>query len=671
MNFITKNTLFLSMLIGTSLCNSNATEGDISQPEEMPASIIRSQNLEYCTSLYADLITNNKTLIELKYSLEKARSNYEITKDRLEIFLENINLRSLYNKHLEDFSKARSNYEGLHDVLIIKFKEICSQKGFGHLCPQVIEEDITPKKEVSPPLSVAIDNPFKKAWALIDANENKEQARKLFNLLIGLHPYAAQGLVHCSPNKKEFQAALLESIRVKLAVREGTGLLVDLELLSRYQNMRDANLLFRAAQYYRSQFDKSKNPIMVYNAIHIGTMMPKCQEGTLLLNQIASLDMLSNGKFQDSPYWVQERQSFTDKQICYKFMNFCRNQENIEYLDLFLTNNKFEGDWYSTKAEQFFVQKLERTKNDKKLWSHKANLNVLKEISNSSRYPEETRLLAAKIRFNSMKKNFDAYFDYYKILKQFDHVERHKYIGILHNVADINIQTHPDQLYRIATELGYFPETLPMFMKAADAGCKEALTAIESHDTFLKAHDVFLTDGYLENLALFFARHNSVKGLLSLHKKYDKDAFLVIIRGLEERSQRRSTLDITEEYLPSLDLKYEECKTEIKKLEEHIIELEEMSRPIKRAQTDFYDSNRLVVTYHYRPTIADARATQENIQKDLNASKINLEKNQNWLKMYSFKRQKLIESAPFENLLGLAKENLLIYDALSARLRYG
>ena len=77
-------------------------------------------------------------------------------------------------------------------------------------------------------------------------------------------------------------------------------------------------------------------------------------------------------------------------------------------------------------------------------------------------------------------------------MKQFDHFERHKYIGILHKVADSNIQTHPEYLYKVATELGYFPETLAMFMKAADAGHKEALTVIESHDIFLEAHGTFL-----------------------------------------------------------------------------------------------------------------------------------------------------------------------------------
>lgn len=675
MNFIRKNTLFLSMLISTSLCSSNAMDGDISQPEEQPASIIRSQDLEYCISLHTDLIKKDKKIAELQESLEKAKMNFEMTGERLENFPGNINLKTMYRQHLKEFSDAKFDYINHYDALIIQFQQLCIKEGLANLSPQFIEGDITRKKEVSALAPVAIksiDGLFKKAWALVDsykmdtsASENKEEARKLFKELIGPHPYAAQGLIHCATNKEEVESALLESIRWKLDVREGTGLLGDLELLSRYQNMRDVNLLFRAAQYFRNQFDKSKNPIMIYNAILIGTMMPQCQEGTLLLNQIASLNILSNGKFQDLPYWVQERQSFTDKQICYKFMNFCRNQENVEYLDLFLTNNKFEGDWHSTKDEQFFVQQLERTKNDRKLWSHKLNLNVLKEISNSSRHPEETRLLAAEIRFNSIaNKDFDTYFDYYKILKQFDRVERHKYIGILHKIADGNIQTHPDQLYRIATELGYLPATLPMFMKAADAGCKEAMSVIETQD-------IFLTDEYLESLALFFARHNSVKGIQNLYHKNNNNAFLVILRKLEEHPQPHATVDITEEYLPLLDLKYEECKAEIKKLEKHVSKLEKMIQLINSAQTDFYDSKRLVVAYHYRPTTAEASATKENIQKDLSASKIELEKNQNWIKMYAFKRQELIESIPAENLFNLAKENHLIYQALNIRLRDG
>ena len=140
---------------------------------------------------------------------------------------------------------------------------------------------------------------------------------------------------------------------------------------------------------------------------------------------------------------------------------------------------------------------------------------------------------------------------------------------------------------------------------------------------------------------------------------------------MEERSQPLATLDITEEYLPLLDLKYEEYKAEIKELEKHISKLEEMIQSVNLAPTDFYDSNRLVVTYYYRPTIADAHATEKNIQKDLSASKIKLEKNQNWIKMYAFKRQELIESIPAENLFSLAKDSLLIYQALNTRLRDG
>lgn len=673
MNFIRKNTLFLSMLISTSLCSSNAMDGDIGQPEETPTSIIRSQDLEYCISLHTDLIKKDKKIAELQDSLEKAKMNFETTGQQLENFPENIKIKALYRQHLKEFSYAKSDYIEHYNTLIIQFQQLCSKEGFANLSSQFIEEDIKLKKEVSALAPVAIksiDGLFKKAWALVDsykmdtsASENKEGARKLFKKLIGLHPYAAQGLAHCA--KEEVEAALLESVGWKLDVREETGLLGDLELLSRYQNMRDVNLLLRSAQYYRNKFNESKNPIMIYNAIHIGTMMPKCQEGTLLLNQIASLDIVANGKFQDLPYWVQERQSFTDKQICYKFMNFCRNQEDIQCLNIFLTNNNFEGEWWSDKDQQFFARQLKAMQNDKNFWLHPANLNVLKEISNSSRYPEETRVLAAKIRLDSTKKkSFDTYFDYYKILKQFDRVERHKYIGILHVIADGNIQTHPEQLYKFATELGYFPETLPMFINAADAGHKEAMSAIETHD-------IFLTDGHLESLALFFARHNSVKGLRSLYEKYNKDAFLVIIRGLEERSQPLATLDITEEYLPLLDLKYEEYKAEIKELEKHISKLEEMIQSVNLAPTDFYDSNRLVVTYYYRPTIADAHATEKNIQKDLSASKIKLEKNQNWIKMYAFKRQELIESIPAENLFSLAKDSLLIYQALNTRLRDG
>ncbi len=678
MNFIRKNTLFLSMLIGTSLCSSNAMDGDIGQPQEASASIIESQNLEYCISLHTDLIAKDKNLAELEGVLKKAKTNFEITKGNLERFPENIKIKGLYRQNLKKFSDAKSDYIDYYDALIMKFKEICDKEGFAQLYPQLIEKDMALKEEAGallPVVGQSITGIFKKAWALVDsykmgilANENKEEAGKLFKQLIGLHPYAAQGLTHCATDREEVDSALLESIRWKLDVREEAGLLGDLELLCARQNARDVNLLLQAAQYY---FSKSKNPMMIYNAMCIGTMMPKCQEGALFLNQIASLNILSNGNSQNLSYWLRERQSLMDKQICYKFMNFCRNQEDIQSLDMFLTNNNFEGEWYSPKDEQFFVQQLEYTKNDKKLWSHKANLNVLGKIRDSSSYPEETRVLAAKMRFDSTeKKSFDTYFDYYKILKQFDHVERHKYIGILHKVADSNIQTHPEHLYKVATELGYFPETLAMFMKAADAGYKEALTAIESHDVFLEAHGTFLADEYLESLTLFFARHNSVKGLQSLHKKYNKDAFLVIIRGLEERSQPLNTLN-AEEYLPLLDLEHEERKAEIKTLEEHISELEKMVRSINSAEPDFYKRDRLVVTYHYRPTIEEAYRIKGKIQRDLDTSKTNLKNNQSWLKSYDFKRKKLIESLSSENLFNLAKDNLLIYQALNSRLRYG
>ncbi len=113
MKLIRKNTLLLSMLIGTSLCSSNAMDEGIDQPEETPASIIRSQNLKYCTSIYTDLIIKNKTLTELKDSLEKAKINFETTKGRLEIFLENKNLKSLYNQHLEELIEAKSIYVDL------------------------------------------------------------------------------------------------------------------------------------------------------------------------------------------------------------------------------------------------------------------------------------------------------------------------------------------------------------------------------------------------------------------------------------------------------------------------------------------------------------------------------------------------------------------------------
>ena len=499
MNFIRKNTLLLSMLMSTTLHNSNATEGNIGQPEETRASIIRSQDLAYCISLHTDLIKKDKKIAELQASLEKAKMNFESTGQRLEIFPENIKIKALYRQHLKEFSDAKSDYIDHYNALIIQFQQLCSKEGLANLCSQFIEEDIKLKKEVSALAPVAIksiDGLFKKAWALVDsykmdtsASENKEGARKLFKKLIGLHPYAAQGLAHCT--KKEVEAALLESIRWKLDMREGTGLLGDLELLSRYQNMRDVNLLLRSVQYYRNKFNESKNPIMIYNAIHIGTMMPKCQEGTLLLNQIASSNILSNCNSQDLSYWVRERLSISDKQLCEKFMNFCRNQEDIQCLNIFLTNNNFEGEWWSNKDQQFFARQLKAMQNDKNFWLHPANLNVLKEISNSSRYPEETRLLAAKIRLDSTKKkSFDTYFDYYKILKQFDRVERHKYIGILHVIADGNIQTHPEQLYKFATELGYFPETLPIFMNAADAGHKEAMSVIETHDIFLTAGEL-------------------------------------------------------------------------------------------------------------------------------------------------------------------------------------
>ena len=655
MNFIRKNTLFLSMLISTSLCSSNAMEGDIDPSKETSASIIKSQDLAYCTSMYTDLITKNKILAELKGSLEKSKNKFETTKERLAIFPENSKLRSLYNQHLEEFSEAKSNYLGFYDTLFVKFKEICNKEGLAYLYSQFIGKDITAKEEVSAPLSVAIDNPFKKAWTLVDANENKEEAGKLFKQLIGLHPYAAQGLVRCSTDTKEIEFALLESIRIKLAVGNETGLLGDLELLCEYQNTRDVNLLLQAAQYYRNQFDKSKNPMMVYNALRIGTMMPKCQEGILLLNQIASLNIVSNDNYQTT----------IDKQICYGFMNLCRNQENIDSLNVFLKNNNFEDEWSSYKDQRFFAQQLENTESNENLWAHRANLNVLQQISSSSNYSDGIRLLAAKIRFHAIgNKNFDTYFDYYKTLKQFDHVERHKYIGILHKVADSNIHTHPDQLYKIATELGYFPATLPMFMKASDAGYKEALSAIESHDIFLTTEDWW-------GLALFFARHNSVKGIQNLYKTSHNNALLVIAKELEERSHSLDTVGITEEYLPLLDLEYEERKAKTMKLEKHIRELEKMVRLINSAQTDFYDRNRLVVTYQYRPTTAEASVTKKNIQDDLNTSKLSLEKNQNWLRSYDFKRQQLIESIPAENLFSLAKENLLIYQALNTRLGNG
>lgn len=654
MNFVGKSTLFLSMLIGTSLYSSNAIDGDIGQPEESPAAIMQSQDLEYLTSMYTDLIKKNKTLAELNVYLEKARSNFETTRDRLEEFLENGKLKDLYNQHLKEFSEAKSNYVGFYDTLIVKFQQLCNEEGLTHLCSQFLK-DITLKEEVSAPLSVAINNPFKKAWALIDANEGKDGARKLFKPLVGLHPYAAQGLIYCSTEKKEIESALLESIRVKLALGKETGLLKDLELLCNYQNTRDANLLLQAAQYYRSQFDKSKNPMMVYNAIRIGTMMPKCQEGTLLLSQIALLNIVSNAHPQAS----------IDNSICYGFMNLCRNQENIESLNVFLKNNNFEGDWYSTKDELFFVQQLENMKDDNELWSHKSNLKVLERISSSSNYSDEIRLLAAKIRFNSVgNKNFNTYFDYYKILKHFNHVDRHKYIGILHNIADFNIQTHPEQLYKVATELGYVLETLPMFMKAADAGCKEALPVIETHD-------VFLTDEYLESLALFFARHNSVKGIQNLCKQSNSNALLVIARELEERFQPLGTLGITQEYLPLLDLEHVERTAEIKKLEKHISKLKEMIRLINSAQPSVFYEGHVDVTYFYRPTIGEAASTKKNIEQDLNTSKVNLKKNQTWLKMYGSKRPELIESISTENLFSLAKECHLIYQALNTRLRDG
>ena len=51
------------MLISTSLCSSNAMDGDIGQPEETPTSIIRSQDLEYCISLHTDLIKKDKKIV--------------------------------------------------------------------------------------------------------------------------------------------------------------------------------------------------------------------------------------------------------------------------------------------------------------------------------------------------------------------------------------------------------------------------------------------------------------------------------------------------------------------------------------------------------------------------------------------------------------------------------
>gem|GEM_PF-3563966 len=124
-------------------------EEKLIQPEETHASIIKSQDLAYCNVLFTDLITKNKELAKLSDHLEKAKTNLKLTKERLELFPENENIKTLFDKELEIFNKAKHSYSELYDTLIMKFKQNCDKAGVAYLCAQFTGEDIIPKEEMS------------------------------------------------------------------------------------------------------------------------------------------------------------------------------------------------------------------------------------------------------------------------------------------------------------------------------------------------------------------------------------------------------------------------------------------------------------------------------------------------------------------------------------------
>lgn len=139
-----KNILLLSILIGATLSNSHATDGSLTNREDLD--IIRAQNRAYVESLYNDSVAKDNKLIALQSQLDTAKTNLQASQDHLGQFPDNPKLQAQLAQNQEAFNKAQEQYTTHHNTLMAKFKASCVEQGHANLGLGFACESLEPKK---------------------------------------------------------------------------------------------------------------------------------------------------------------------------------------------------------------------------------------------------------------------------------------------------------------------------------------------------------------------------------------------------------------------------------------------------------------------------------------------------------------------------------------------
>lgn len=124
MNFLRKNALLLLILIGASLSDSYATDGNPANQSD--AAMIKAQSRAYVESLYNDSVVKDKDLIAFKKQLETAKNNLQAAQDHFGKFQDNPKLQAQLVHHQTAFNAAQEQYTAHSKALLVKFYESCA-----------------------------------------------------------------------------------------------------------------------------------------------------------------------------------------------------------------------------------------------------------------------------------------------------------------------------------------------------------------------------------------------------------------------------------------------------------------------------------------------------------------------------------------------------------------